>query len=147
MVQRKFKIINKIPCALVLEANGKVVEQIREFSSSKKYIAELTKLCDGDDDEDLDAFDSDVPIDDEQAVKNETPKNKNKNWLPGPDDNWFVDYDLALAEAKKSGRPIARPTVPGFTTIGRSERHRHPSPPPLISYNPQLHMKKLKTTT
>ncbi|MBQ9788910.1 MAG: thioredoxin family protein [Lentisphaeria bacterium] len=106
MVQRKFKIINKIPCALVLEANGKVVEQIREFSSSKKYIAELTKICDGDDDEDSDAFDSDVPIDDEQPSKSETPKNKNKNWLPGPDDNWFVDYDLALAEAKKSGKNI-----------------------------------------
>ena len=111
-VRMKYKIVNKIPHTLILNVQGQVVGEISGFTGIGHYLNQLQKFAVSDD-ENIDEEDSNAdaeklsPSADSPAdIMQNVPKSYSRWTRAAGQKSWHVNYDLAMAEAKKTGKKV-----------------------------------------
>jgi thioredoxin-related protein len=104
-LRKRLKLGNKTPCSAVLDSNGEKINIINGYTSVKNYkdfFAKFDKKDDGIKEEDTlgGKIGNNIP------TLDNIPTLNSSKWVKGPKKSWYVDFNLALAEAKKTGKKL-----------------------------------------
>ena len=102
LMRKNLKVGNKTLCTVLLNNNGGKIQAIDNYTDAKTYKQIFDRFNKSTDDND-DEFDNE---DEDETEEITTTPQPNKNWVQGPDKSWYVDFDMALAEAKKTGKKL-----------------------------------------
>ncbi len=106
-IKEIFDVTSQLPIMVIVSPDGKKITKIKDYYGFNSYINTVKRIVKAN----VVPVKKNVPavtnVEMSEAEVNTTDSEVNMTgWIPGPDDTWFINYNEAIAEAKKTNKKI-----------------------------------------